>query len=257
MEIYETLHPETKRGAAGGGRAGKGTRTKTRSEETSEPVPSFADATAAALGVSPRNVAYDLQVGRLDEETKEAVKGTPIEKNREELLALARADSGERMAAVDAVKSGAATSVREALGQKSPAPKRDNGSPRRATGEQVTARDSRIRELLDGGMSTTEAAKTVGCSTSEISHAKKRLGIDWSKENPLRRLFAHAQEFDDALSDHIAVGKSSWARATPEQIKETVTALESLRVTTRKVIQRLNKEAKEKTSNGEAHQVTS
>jgi hypothetical protein len=63
MEIYETLHPETKRGAAGGGRAGKGTRTKTRSEETSEPVPSFADATAAAaewLIAAPTRLAGEL-----------------------------------------------------------------------------------------------------------------------------------------------------------------------------------------------------
>lgn len=50
MVLYEALHPEAKWGAAGGGRDGKGTRSKTGVADPAVPVaPAFAEATAAEI----------------------------------------------------------------------------------------------------------------------------------------------------------------------------------------------------------------
>jgi hypothetical protein len=57
-ELYEAKYPETVRGAAGG----HGKARKSRDATSSAPVPSFADATAAATGFSPKTIMEDVRI---------------------------------------------------------------------------------------------------------------------------------------------------------------------------------------------------
>ena len=70
-EIYETLHPETKRG--GDRKSEEIKRTKC----PFDPAKSFVDDTADKLGVNPRTVRRQIQTAKnLTPETKEIIKGT-------------------------------------------------------------------------------------------------------------------------------------------------------------------------------------
>ena len=70
-EIYETLHPETKRG--GDRKSEEIKRTKC----PFDPAKSFVDDTADKLGVNPRTVRRQIQTAKnLTSETKEIIKGT-------------------------------------------------------------------------------------------------------------------------------------------------------------------------------------
>ncbi len=70
-EIYETLHPETKRG---GDRKSKEIK---RTKCPFDPAKSFVDDTADKLGVAPRTVRRQIQTAKnLTPETKEIIKGT-------------------------------------------------------------------------------------------------------------------------------------------------------------------------------------
>ena len=87
--IYEEIHPETKRGAAGGKASGASRGTTAESAI----VQSFGKDTAAKTGVSPRVIREDIQIARnLTPEAKAAVKIADIPKA--EALKLARMDSG-------------------------------------------------------------------------------------------------------------------------------------------------------------------
>ena len=69
-EIYETLHPETKRG--GDRKSEEIKRTKC----PFDPAKSFVDDTADKLGVNPRTVRRQIQTAKnLTPETKEIIKG--------------------------------------------------------------------------------------------------------------------------------------------------------------------------------------
>lgn len=85
-EIYEAKHPGTKHGGTPG-KAGGGKIAIPKDEKIS----SFAETTATKLDVSPRTIQQEVQIAeKLAEDVKEAVKGTPFEDSKIDLLELAR-----------------------------------------------------------------------------------------------------------------------------------------------------------------------
>jgi ParB-like chromosome segregation protein Spo0J len=106
-EIYEARHPETKKGAQGGGRGGKGTRRRTGSVTAS-----FSKSAAAKTGRSPRSVERDVRRAKqLGPDILKRIKGTSFdspaemdalaalpEKERAKLIE--RAERGEKVSAV-------------------------------------------------------------------------------------------------------------------------------------------------------------
>lgn len=91
-EIYEAKHPEAKPVTVRGG-PGRGHKT----DEKISSVLSFAEATAAKLGVSPRTIQQEVQIAKkLADDVKEIIKGTPVEDNKTALLELARKPQEEQ-----------------------------------------------------------------------------------------------------------------------------------------------------------------
>lgn len=92
-EIYEAKYPETRATNKGGVFRGN-QYVEVVSEKIS---PSFAQSTAAKLGVSPRTVQQEVQIAtNLAEDVKEVIRGTPLEDNKKELLELARKPQEEQ-----------------------------------------------------------------------------------------------------------------------------------------------------------------
>jgi hypothetical protein len=107
-EIYEAIHPETRHGGTGRG------RPKNRvADSATLSASSFVDDTAKKTGRGARTVREEVQIAEsLDDETKEAVRGTSIENRKTDLLGLAREkDLAKRREIVDRVKSGKAKSA--------------------------------------------------------------------------------------------------------------------------------------------------
>ncbi len=95
-EIYEALHPETKKGAQGG-RGGK----KNESDNLS-----FSKDTAAKTGKSERTVQRQVAVAEnLDESVQEELKDTPIANNQSELERISKLPKDEQPAAARVAKS--------------------------------------------------------------------------------------------------------------------------------------------------------
>lgn len=114
--IYEQLHPETKVGAWGGGRGGKGTRTKTELAINAKSVQRFDLNTAKKMGVSDRSIRQDLQIANsLTAAQRKALATTDVADRKADLLVLAKEkDHGKRQVLVDRLASGASKNVREA-----------------------------------------------------------------------------------------------------------------------------------------------
>lgn len=119
----------------------------------------------------------------------------------------------------------------------------------------IAERTERIGRLLSDGLTEAEICRELGVEHHHIQRAKDKLGLR-PKPGVLRRLLAHVHEFNDALNDHVASDEhgETWKRASAAEVAEVVSALESLRGTARIVINRLKKEAKGETSNGQTHQ---
>lgn len=105
--LYEAKHPETKHGALGGGRSGKGTRTKTELAESATSVTSFSEDTSAKTGLSARTVRQDVQIANdLAPDVKEAIRDLPIANRKTELLGLAKKPVEEQREVVESIKRG-------------------------------------------------------------------------------------------------------------------------------------------------------
>jgi ParB family chromosome partitioning protein len=108
--LYLKINPE----------AGRGKAKKIRDNEKGQSLPfftrSFARATSARVGLSRR--AIDLSLGiadKLDRETMDALRGTSVETNQKELLALAAiTDVEQRHLVVGAIREGKAKSTLKA-----------------------------------------------------------------------------------------------------------------------------------------------
>jgi len=84
-EIYEALHPETKKGAQGGGKNGKGTRKRTESDKMS-----FSEDTAAKTGKSKRTVERAVAAAQnITDEVQQVIDDTPVADNQSQLGKLA------------------------------------------------------------------------------------------------------------------------------------------------------------------------
>ncbi len=91
-ELYESLHPETKKGAQGGGKNGKGTRKRTESDKMS-----FSEDTAAKTGKSKRTVERAVKVGeKLADDALFKLGSHPIANNQAELAKLAEYTAKEQ-----------------------------------------------------------------------------------------------------------------------------------------------------------------
>jgi len=84
-EIYEAKHPEARRPQGG------------RRPKNSEIISPFSEATATKLGVSPRTIQQEVQIAeKLADDVKEAIRGTPLEDSKKDLLELARKSQEEQ-----------------------------------------------------------------------------------------------------------------------------------------------------------------
>ena len=90
-EVFEKLHPETKLGATGGGKGGKGTKTKADIATKAKPVERFTKHAAAELGISERSVQRAVQLAEeLTPAEKKAINeiADPNKRARAEMQAL-------------------------------------------------------------------------------------------------------------------------------------------------------------------------
>jgi len=102
-EIYESLNPSAARPSGG------------RKPKNDETISSFSAETAEQIGVSPRTVQHDVQIGTdITEEAQGVVRGTATEHNKTALLDLARLDREEQVPVARLLVDGTATSVAEA-----------------------------------------------------------------------------------------------------------------------------------------------
>lgn len=77
--IYETLHPETRQHTIGG-----------KARQSASDIMSFAADTSQRAGVTERTVQRSALIGAMPAEVRDAVRGTPLADNQQELLKLAR-----------------------------------------------------------------------------------------------------------------------------------------------------------------------
>ncbi len=107
-EIYEALHPMSKRG---GDRGNQHTGGKKRQSE----VISFSQDSAQKTGVTARTIQQEVQiVTKLTPESKDAVRSTPIADSKTDLLKLARLHPDDQKLVAEKISSGEAQTVKEA-----------------------------------------------------------------------------------------------------------------------------------------------
>jgi N6-adenosine-specific RNA methylase IME4 len=105
-ELYQLVHPETRRGVAGG-RARQG-------RQQSETV-SFAVDVARRVRLTPRSVHHEIQIAReIPRDIRAVLHGTAIENRKRDLLYLARLPHDEQRRIATFIASGRAKRVREA-----------------------------------------------------------------------------------------------------------------------------------------------
>ncbi|HUT58380.1 MAG TPA: ParB N-terminal domain-containing protein, partial [Phycisphaerae bacterium] len=108
-EIYEALHPGTKRGVAGG-KARQGSATDKMS---------FAEATAKKAGRSARSVRRAVALAeRIPEDVQKAIADTPIADKRSELIKLSKLPEDEQRTVAQKLAAGEAKTIAQARGEK-------------------------------------------------------------------------------------------------------------------------------------------
>jgi hypothetical protein len=144
-EIYETMHPETRKGAQGGGRGGKGTRRRTGSAKLS-----FSASIASKTGRSKRSTERDVRRAKLLGEDVERIKGTALD-SRTEMDALAtlsqedRAPLIERAQKGERVSAAALVAVRRTAGRLT----KPNGPRGRVKPQAVGAASADVLPLIN------------------------------------------------------------------------------------------------------------
>lgn len=161
-EIWEAMYPGTKHG-------GDRKSTKTSSGQCDHSK-SFADDTSSKTGQSPRTVRRAVEVAeKLTETAAEAIRDTPVADNRSELKKLADLPEPEQVVVAEAIASGKAQSVGEALGKKRPGKKAD------ATEiiAKTSALDASIGALID-----KNGIGAVLCSLARTVNSRKASQAD-------------------------------------------------------------------------------
>ncbi len=116
-ELYLLKHPETANPNVRGG-PGRGKKTSADSASVS-----FATDTAAGTGRSARSVQVDAQIGEsIPDDVFEAIKDTPIEDSKTDLLALAKLPEADQRAVVAEADLGDKHAVRQAVAARRPVP---------------------------------------------------------------------------------------------------------------------------------------
>ncbi|TKD03423.1 ParB/RepB/Spo0J family partition protein [Polyangium fumosum] len=172
-EIHEQLYPETKHGGAPGKKGG-GKKAKDAT------VASFAEDTAAKTGPSVRTIQDDVKIARLGDDTKKAIRGTPLEDQKRVLLQITRIAPEKQAAVADAVASGRCGTVKQAvieLGVKEkPQPRHPRGgiaSLVRGVVEPLLDAKKRLARLASGlDTASAQEAQALG---EEISAVEKKL----------------------------------------------------------------------------------
>jgi ParB family chromosome partitioning protein len=140
---YEKLHPETKHGGDHGNQHTGGKPRQDPNSGSCQSQPSFIDDTAQKTGMSRAAVAQAVHRAKaIDPEVMDAIRDTPeIADRGVELDALASVEPAEQKAAVEAVKSGKARTVREATrGAKKRKPKRTRKDKPEPSDEEIVRR---------------------------------------------------------------------------------------------------------------------
>ena len=105
--VYLVLYPETKHGAQGGGREGKGTRLKTETAESAVSVPSFVEDSSAKIGRSERGVRVDVQIATaIPAEVRDLLRDTPIADQKTDLLKIARMSPEQQKTVAERISAG-------------------------------------------------------------------------------------------------------------------------------------------------------
>jgi hypothetical protein len=128
-DIYETLHPEARHGAAG---------AAARWNADDKLAPAFADATEKATGRDKRTVQRDAARGEVLGEALKDIAGTSLDKGVE-LDALAKLPADQRGDIVARAKSGESISARAMQGIKAPKIAADPLNDAEAAEKQVAA----------------------------------------------------------------------------------------------------------------------
>ncbi|MCX7428835.1 MAG: ParB N-terminal domain-containing protein [Planctomycetia bacterium] len=111
-QVYEALHPETKRG---GDKGNQHTGGKARQNESV----SFSQDTATKTGRSARAVQLDVALAdAIPDEVAEAIADSPVADNKAELKKLAALPADEQSAVAEKLADGSAKTVNEARGGK-------------------------------------------------------------------------------------------------------------------------------------------
>jgi ParB family chromosome partitioning protein len=155
-EIYEALHPETKKGVAG---AKASNRKQGKGQDDTSDNMSFASDTATKTGKTKRTVERSVALGeKLDDKAVEILGDNPITDNKTELKKLAELEKPDQRKVAKKIASGKAETVGEALTGKKPQ-KRKPRAPKAASKKQPANQSDKetieyieqeIRERFDG-----------------------------------------------------------------------------------------------------------
>ncbi len=149
-EIYETLHPETKRG--GDRRSDEIKRTKC----PFDPAKSFVDDTADKLGVAPRTVRRQIQTAKnLTSETKEIIKGTDTKISKKAAMKLSNLEPKQQKEAAALLAAKKIRTVDEYTREKETVPEGDNErlkAPETGVAEQ-SGTENRTEKAAESGVS--------------------------------------------------------------------------------------------------------
>jgi N6-adenosine-specific RNA methylase IME4/ParB-like chromosome segregation protein Spo0J len=112
-KLYEALHPEARRGAAGGhGKA------RARRGEPASDTRSVAAQVASRAGVSTRTIERQIRIAeRIPEDLRRRLRGTPLEDDQAALLRVAKMTLEHQEIVVGAIAEGRASSLSGAMAQ--------------------------------------------------------------------------------------------------------------------------------------------
>lgn len=144
-ELYEKAHPETKHGASGGGKKGKGTKRKTEVSESDTSVHRFTLATATQFGVGETKIKEMLQISELPEDEQEAIaeKESAKDRNKAAREALSKQRKQRKKEKLEA-KAQEKEEKRQGKEQEEPEEKPEKGKKsKKAKGKKETPKKSK------------------------------------------------------------------------------------------------------------------
>lgn len=257
---YLALHPETKRGTAGGRASGEsrslkpgkkaGTSDGASLANRPEHVSAFVADTARKTGRHRRSIERDIQVAAaLPTETRDVLRGTALEDSQEKLLLLGKLPADE----LHTLTEQGADALIHRLDE---VPKRKHGRKEEQPSEskppvtppptpsksptskqdEVAARESAVATGHAAGRSASEIAGDLGIDVHLVRAAKSRLGLVRRDSNPLSLLEQRAVQTDDAWQSAIGMAEQLIASASDEARARFYEQLSHLISTTRRLM---------------------